>query len=415
MLQQVLNNIDKSKVETVLLNLVKIPGDPGDEAERSAYIKELMEDLDLEVMTQIVEPGRGPNVVGVHRGQGEGKNLMLHAHIDGWPATRDQASIIGGKIEHGKIYGPGVGDQLACIAAFYGVMDAIKRSKIQLKGDLIWAQVIDEEVFMVGSEELGEVGGLNADMVLIGEPTDLNIGHVHTGLVEFEITTKGYAGHPSHILLGYKNANAVLSMHKILNSLLEMPSKEPFFNVTHPKLGKGAVFYVGPIVGGFKSLGDPLRETGPIKGKEGVAYFTPEWCRLRVGVRTFPGQTNTLEVQNLIQKYIDLAKKNDPSIEAEVKNTLNRNYPLEIPESSPAIATLRKAITSVMGKEPKLVGNVYCTDLPPFLKRGMSGAWCGPGYARYLRPDEHVTEEELLNTAKIFTTAALDVCAGVNP
>jgi succinyl-diaminopimelate desuccinylase len=258
---------------------------------------------------------------------------------------------------------------------------------------------------------LADTDAFGADMVLIGEPTDFNIGVAHTGLVEMEIETTGYAGHPSHIGLGFRYANAVVSMHKIISTLLEMQKTEPIFNVRHPTLGQGAIFYLGPIIGGSKGMGDPSRPVGPGRGRLGNAYLCPEWCRLRVGVRTLPGQ-ETDQIARVIRKHLEKAQQNDPSLEVGLRVYLDRNYPVEIPEDSPAVAVLRGSIVKVLGREPELISNVYCTDLPPFLnlKRDIPGAWTGPGLGRYLRPDEHITIEELVNTVKIFTAAAFDVC-----
>jgi acetylornithine deacetylase/succinyl-diaminopimelate desuccinylase-like protein len=265
---------------------------------------------------------------------------------------------------------------------------------------------------MTGTRALAEADCFGADMVLIGEPTDFDIGTAHTGIIEMELETKGYAGHPSHIGLGFKYANAVVSMNKIINVLFEMQKTEPIFDVNHPKLGKGAIPYIGPIVGGFKSVGDPLRPVGMGRGRQGIAYMCPEWCKLRIGVRTLPGQENTDEIVGVIRKHLERAQKDDPSVEVELRVYLDRNLPVEIPDDSPAVDVLRRCIGKVLNKEAKLMGNVYCTDFPPIFEvpRGIPGAWTGPGLARYLRPDEHVTLKELVDTVKVFTAAALDVC-----
>ena len=416
-LKSLFTKIEESRLVNVCLNLIRTPAETGEETARAAYIKELMKETDLEVITQIVEPERGSNVRGIKRGEGGGKNLMLHAHTDGFPCTREQekAGLDTGMVRDRKIFGSGIGDQIGCIAAFYGVLDILNRSGVRLKGNLLWAQPIDEEMYMSGSWALADVDAFGADMILIGEPTDFNIGVAHTGLVEMEIETRGYAGHPSHIGLGFKYANAVVSMHKIINILIEMQKVEPIFNVRHPRLGQGAVFYLGPIIGGSRGMGDPSRPVGPGRGRMGNAYLCPEWCRLRIGVRTLPGQ-KTDEVTGVIRKHLKSAQQDDPSIEADLRVYLDRNYPVEIPEDSPAVSVLRRSIVKVLGKEPGLIGNVYCTDLPPFfnLKRKISGAWTGPGLGRYLRTDEHISIEELVNTVKIFTAAVIDVCEAIS-
>ena len=411
-LEKIFQQIDENKLTNMIINLIRIPAETGEEEVRSNYIKSMMESLGIDVITQMVEPDRGANQIGIMRGTGGGKSLMLHAHIDGWPSTREQeiAGIADGILKDGKIYGPGTGDQIAPATAFYGVMDTLQRAGIRLKGDLLWAQVIDEEMYMTGSKALADTNCFGADMVLIGEPNDFNVGVAHTGIVEMMIEAKGYAGHPSHINLGYKYANAVVSMNKIINKLHSMQEKDPMFNQNHPKLGRGNVLYIGPIIGGFKAVGDPLRPVGPGRGKLANAYMCPEWCKLRMGVRTFPGVSSTEEVLEKIRETIRELNREDPSVEAEVSVYIDRNFPLEIPEESPAVELLRTSISTALGKEPELNGNVYCTDFPPIFDKGIPGAWTGPGLARYLRPDEHVTVQELVDTVKVFLTAAVDYC-----
>ena len=82
---------------------------------------------------------RRPNVVGVARGTGSGRSLLLNAHTDtsvslGWRAP-------GSHVEGGCMYGRGAYDMKAGLAA---TMLAVAYAR-GLAGDVVVAAVADEE------------------------------------------------------------------------------------------------------------------------------------------------------------------------------------------------------------------------------------------------------------------------------
>ena len=101
--------------------------------EESALARKLvaeMQVLGLDARLQEVEPGRF-NAVGVLKGSGGGKSLMLNGHIDtnpvgvGW--TVDPFS---GLVRDGFVHGIGVSNMKASCAAFFG---AARRSRAGLR------------------------------------------------------------------------------------------------------------------------------------------------------------------------------------------------------------------------------------------------------------------------------------------
>src|SRR5512144_2968583 len=88
------------------INLDLVPGSPG-EAEIAGYIADWLKQADLEV--ELIESVSGrPNAVGIARGTGGGKTLLLNGHLDtvgvaGMPDAHkpriDQAT--------GRLYGRG--------------------------------------------------------------------------------------------------------------------------------------------------------------------------------------------------------------------------------------------------------------------------------------------------------------------
>src|SRR5260221_3314753 len=117
------SRFNESSVVALLSDLVAIDSINPDlvdggagEAEIAAFIARWLEDVGCEVHHEEVRPGR-PNVIGIVRGTGGGKTLLLNGHIDtvgvaGMAREASQPSV-----RNGRLYGPGAYDMKAGIAA----------------------------------------------------------------------------------------------------------------------------------------------------------------------------------------------------------------------------------------------------------------------------------------------------------
>jgi acetylornithine deacetylase/succinyl-diaminopimelate desuccinylase-like protein len=292
----------------------------------------------------------------------------------------------------------------------FGVVDAIKRAKIQLKGDLIIMSSVDEMCFKDGARLLEE-NGIKADYCIMGESTNFDIGIVHTGKAEVEIrvTSKVVSLYEIAVKaenMGQKLTNPIIAMHNIIDYLLKMKKEDPFFQKTHPLLpGKGAAINIGTIIGGSTGDGDPTRRPGREPGQFGLAKRMPTYCYLRVGVRHWPGQT-AKEFLDTINKWVDKAAKENPSIETEVELYLdNGNDPFEISEDAELVQIMKEVIRHSIQKEPKLVGTIFSTEGPYYQRAGMQFVYCSVPEHSII--GEYVTKEELMKLAKIWTAAAV--------
>lgn len=403
--------LDEFKMVSILRNLIQIPSYTGHESKKADYIVKEMERRGLEVIETYIDQANGRrNVVGILRGDGTGKSIMLCAHHDTrWPAPGETGQHEA-RVEGNKIYGLGTGDSMPPTAVMFGVVDAIKRAQIQLKGDLIVMSSVDEMCFKDGARILEE-NGLKADYCIMGEATDLDIGIVHTGKAEVEIKTIGKSSSTYEIAvqaerMGEKPVNAILSMNTIIDYLNKMQQEDPFFQKTHPLLpGKGAAINFGTIIGGSAGDGDPTRRPGREQGQFGLAKRLATYCYLRVGARHWPGQTAG-EYYETIKKWVAKAKEADPSIEAEVELYLDHgNDPFEISPDAEFVQIMKDVIRYSIKKEPKLVGNIFSTEGPYYQRAGMEFVYCcSPGRNG---AGEYITKEELMDLAKVWTTAVI--------
>jgi acetylornithine deacetylase len=238
-----------------------IPGAAG-EGEIGRFVAGWLERAGLEVEVEEVAPGR-PNVVGIARGQGDGRTLMLNAHTD----TVGVAGMERGHepyVEDGRLYGRGSYDMKASLAAI--MLAGAEAKRRGLRGDVVVTAVVDEEVASIGTEAIAR--RYRADGAIVSEPTELRVAVAHKGFVAFEIETAGRAAHGSRPDLGI---DGIARMGEVLVRLEELDGRLRA-NPSHTLLGSGSLH--ASIISG---------------GQEFSSY--PERCLLKAERRTVPGET----------------------------------------------------------------------------------------------------------------------------
>jgi succinyl-diaminopimelate desuccinylase len=162
------------------------------------------------------------NVVGTLPGARPNPLVHLNGHFDvvpvgeGW--TMDP---FGGEVRDGRIYGRGIADMKAGIAAAVYAAEAIRRAGVRLAGTVEVSGTVDEEsggfAGMAYLAERGRIARGRTDAVIIPEP--LNVDRIcigHRGVYWFEVTTHGHIAHGSMPFLG---VNAVEHMGAVLEAI----------------------------------------------------------------------------------------------------------------------------------------------------------------------------------------------------
>lgn len=232
------------------------------EAEVAAVVAETLERAGLEVHVEEAAAGR-PNVVAVARGTGGGRSLLLNAHTDTVGLLEPDGALSPRQAD-GSLYGRGAYDMKASLAAI--VLAGAACAERRLRGDVIVAAVVDEEVGSLGTEALVE--RWSADAAIVAEPTDERVCIAHKGFVAFEVETAGRAAHGSRPDLG---VDAIARMGRVLVGIEEL-DRLLRAGPGHPLLGTGSI-HASVIEG----------------GQEFSSY--PERCLLRGERRTIPGET----------------------------------------------------------------------------------------------------------------------------
>lgn len=129
-----------------VITLAEIPAPPFKEAARAVAYRDMFAARGLSDV-EIDEEG---NVLGLLKGKGGGKLVIVSAHLD---TVFPEGTDVKVRREGDKLFGPGVGDDSAGLAMQLALIDAIKASGIRTRDDILF-------VGTVGEEGLGDLRGV---------------------------------------------------------------------------------------------------------------------------------------------------------------------------------------------------------------------------------------------------------------
>lgn len=354
------------------------PGAKG-EGEIGAFVAEWFRANGIETEVQEAAPGR-PNVIGIVRGAGGGRSLMLNAHMD-TVGPGGMPDPLSGKIEGNRVYGRGAWDMKASLAAI--MMAAKDLIGDPPAGDVIVTAVADEEYASIGTQAI--VAKYTADGAIVTEPTQHELSVAHKGFIWFDITTEGVAAHGSRPDLG---VDAIAKMGKVLVGL-EALSDRLLAGDKHPLLGTGSIH--ASLISG---------------GSELSSY--PGSCKLSVERRLIPGETpESAEAE--LRAILDEAAQEDPQFLATLEAGLFR-APFEQELDDPIVTTVREAATGILGKTPIFAGETGWMDSALLKGAGIPTVIFGPDGAGAHADEEWVDLDTLEQCRQIYVRTARAFC-----
>ncbi len=371
--------ISREKAATVLADLVKTPSISRNEGQLAEKLKDMMVNMGFEA--HIDSHG---NMIAGKKYARQGVKLALNSHMDtvdvgdGWTEKP-----FGAEIRNNVLYGLGSCDCKGSIAGMLLAMNAITKSDLELKGELCFTAVVQEEV--QGENNKGTVklikDGFKADMVLVGEPTKLTICRGCEGMVEVEVTTRGIAVHGSNAEDG---VNAITNMVRIIDRVSKIKAG------CSDLLGNGSI-NVGVISGGLRSS------------------VVPDQCSLKIGRFVVEGETGPAFLDQVNGIIHDL-KCSDPSFTASAALTYNSAAGV-VSENTPIVGALKEATRDFMGAEAPVTGMRAHLDSDFLINlAGIPAIAFGPGdMAKAHKADEHVSIEEVVTAAKIYAGAIMRI------
>lgn len=212
--------MDNQEALQLLKEVVQIKSILGDEKLVADKLQALFEQHDIPC--EQVEYSAGRNqLVATLKGSETGPVLGFSGHMDVVPVgeipwEEDPFAAIE---KDGLLYGRGTCDMKSGLIAAVVAMIRLKEAGANFKGTVKLLATVGEETSAIGSGQLVDQGYADdLDALVIGEPTNVEIGVAHKGALWPRITTYGKTAHGS---MPDQGVNAIEHMLLVLNAFKE--------------------------------------------------------------------------------------------------------------------------------------------------------------------------------------------------
>jgi acetylornithine deacetylase len=411
----ILNYIDAQtgNAAELLSKLVQQASTQGNEQGVQAIVIEKLKSLGLEVDVWDPEysvlatnpyfvPSRksfagSPNVVGVLKGTGGGKSIILNGHIDVVPEgdrTKWTHDPFSGKVVDGRVYGRGTTDMKGGNVSMLLALEAIIRSGIRLKGDVIFESVIEEESGGAGTLA-ATLRGYKADAALIPEPTNMKLFIRQQGSMWFRLHVEGRAAHGGTRYEGVSAIEKAILVHQAvlkLESTRNARIKDPLYkHIPIP-----VPINMGKINGG--SWPSSVADLVTIEGRIGVAP-NEEMESVRKEL------TDCLHQLSMQDPWLK-----DHPVRVEFFGA--QWVPNSVDEAHPFTGIVQSAYQAVYKREVTIEAAPWGTDGGLLGKvGGVPTLVIGPGETRVAHyPDEFIDVGEMARAAKVFARVLTEWC-----
>jgi acetylornithine deacetylase len=291
--------------------------------------------------------------------------------VDGQTWTSDPFTM---RAADGRYYGRGTADMKGFVAAVLAAAPDFKRRK--LKTPIHFAFSYDEEIGCLGVRPmLAELGKdlPKPRMVIVGEPTSMQVVDAHKGPVRWLVEVKGRAAHSSMAPLG---VNAITYAARLVGELerIEGELKQTVRNARF----------------------DPDYPTVQVTKLEGgtASNIIPISCTFGFEVRALPGLDPAV-IERRLRQFADtkcLPEMRSVAPEAEISITrTNTVTPFGADRMSDVVALALKLTGQ---NETHTVS--FATEAGLFQEAGAPAVVCGPGdIAQAHTADEWIAESEI--------------------
>ena len=413
---QILNAVDDNRDQIVayLQRLVQIDSVTGNEAEIQEFVARTFEEMGLEVdqfdvdvdalrkYEGFLEPDQSlegrPNVVGVWRGKGGGKSMLLNGHVDTVPLDdpdKWEHGPLSGDLYEGKIAGRGVSDMKGGVAAMIQAVRILQQLGLELDGDVIVESVVDEERTGLGTLACVD-RGYTADAGISCETSDLEVMAACIGRMWFTIHLQGK---PTGIAARWKGVSAIEKAMKLVEAIDDL-EKIRIDTLTHPLL---------PDNRGALPCAVTMFHSGTFPS------ITPENATLRGSLGLMPYEDPKEVEEQLRQQIMRVAmadpwlRKNPPQLTTEGGYVAAG---AEIPTDHPIMNTVSAMFESVTGHSPVHSARMGAADTRFLIRQGNTPTVIfGPGETDQMHAvNEFLPVENLLTATKVIALAIYDWC-----
>ncbi len=342
------------------------------------------------------------NVIGSLRDTPDRPLLHFNGHFDVVPVGEGwTVDPFAGLMRNKRIYGRGVTDQKAGIAASIFAIEAIRRSGVKLGGSIEQSATVDEEsggfAGMAYLASHGYVHRDRTDFVIITEP--LNVDRVclgHRGVYWFEVATHGHIAHGSMPFLGVNAISKMAGFLSMVESELKpLLAKRVTAMPVEPPAARAPSININSISGGqpISNLQTPC-----------VADFCRAILDRRFLIEESSGQVR-LEIVEILEKL----RCTDPEFRYQLTDLLTVE-PVLTDANCELVTVLSSAIRDVRRTDPPLIASPGTYDQKHVMRLGMVEQCVayGPGLLHMAhQPDEYCEMEHLIDATKTMALTAM--------
>lgn len=338
-----------------------------------------------------------PNVVGVLKGTGGGRSIILNGHVDVVPEgdlTKWTDKPYSGKIDNGRLYGRGSTDMKGGNVSLLLAIQTLQTLGIRLKGDVIFQSVIEEE--SGGAGTLAAIlRGYKAEAAIIPEPTNLKIFPKQQGSMWFRLHVKGQSAHGG---TRYEGVSAIEKSLLVVKHVLDLETLRNN-RVTDPLYERIPIPFpinIGKISGGDwpSSVADLVQ----IEGRMGVS----------------PEETLD-EAKNELEKWLEGLKEIDPWFDeypVQLEWFGAQWLPGSIDTEHQLMKVLSTSFKEVTEEEPVIEASPWGTDGGLLTAVGETPSIVfGPGVTEMAHySNEYIELDNVFVVAEIIALTLLEWC-----
>ena len=409
--QDFLGRVTESRERVIELcrELVTISSEnpPGDTGPLADAIAAMLADVPGVTVERIVAKEPAVNLVARLAGGRPGRRLVFNGHLDTFPvgdAGLWTMPPLGGEVRDGCMYGRGVSDMKAGVAAALLTVILLADFRDAFGGEAVLTFVGDEETGGTWGTQylLDNVPAASGDAMINGDagsPSVMRFGE--KGQMWIEVTATGKSNHAAHVHLG---VNAIERLTAALGGLAALRD----IDCPIPEDIRAAIVAAKPIsedisgAGEAETLQSVTLSLGVIEGGSSVNII-PDHARALCDIRFPPGLT----VEGMTKAVTDILAGHE-GVGFEVL-AANDSY-----WSDPSHEIFRLAAansTDVLGQEAASNMRVGMSDARFYRQRGIPTLGYGAAPHNMGGPDEYITLDDLYAVFYVHAMTAFDYLA----
>lgn len=371
------------------------------------------------------------NAIGVLRGCGgfsaDGRSLILNAHMDtqgvapkGGPEI--ERKIRGAWVQDDLLYGQGLANDKAQLAAEMIAVRAIKRAGAKLIGDLFITGVAQETSAPFAQDgtperrsgfgpQFSQIAegagarwlvqhGIVADFALVGEVSDFAVSIAQAGYLRVRVSVPGVIGYTPGLVRGEKHGDTPNPFERAGHVILAIETWARRYEAENEQSFAGGRFVPRAQIYEITSSGPAWTET-------------TDYCHLFVDIRLVPG-ADPIAIQASLHRAL---AETDITCDLHAYD-YQRGFVAE--KAEPLLEALRSAHKRVIGSELPYAGSVVHSmwrDTNAFNEAGIPAIGYGPrtreppgGFRGLAGTPRPIAADDLVATAKVFALTAMQIC-----